>query len=283
MRDNVWCQADGVGERVPVKLVEGEQRAALLKAFGRDKEAEKTPLRFVTLQCNRTLTPGGRVQLVYGKGVATPSGVVNNVERRFDFQVREPFAVSFSCERENAQSRLPAAAADGAAVQCAGGAQAGGADHAQGRRQDASSPKFDDENAARRCGGRLGELRAALRRTDAVHASSCPPKFEDASGRALASPDSFPLKVATGAMPPLAKFAASPFGVVERLAEPGGTALMPVTVRRVEPALQVQALTPGKVSDMNPKTDAEIIAWFRKVRRYDSNYTIVAQARRAAT
>ncbi len=35
----------------------------------------------------------------------------------------------------------------------------------------------------------------------------------------------------------------------------------------------VQALTPGKVSDLNPKTDAEIIAWFRKVRRYDS-YTI---------
>ena len=47
-------------------------------------------------------------------------------------------------------------------------------------------------------------------------------------------------------MPPLAKFAASPFGVVERLAEPGGVALMPVTVRRVEPALQVQALTPGQ-------------------------------------
>jgi hypothetical protein len=97
-----------------------------------------------------------------------------------------------------------------------------------------------------------------------------PSKFEDASGRALGEPDTFPLAVATGAMPPLAKFAASPFGVLERLAEPGGVAMMPVTVRRVEPQLQVQALTPGKVSDLNPKTDAEIIAWFRKVRRYDS-------------
>ncbi|RYF66163.1 MAG: alpha-2-macroglobulin, partial [Comamonadaceae bacterium] len=98
--------------------------------------------------------------------------------------------------------------------------------------------------------------------------------FQDASARPLAEPDSFPLKTATGLMPPLAKFAASPFGVIERLAEPGGVALMPVTVRRVEPALMVNALTPGKVSDMNPQTDAEIIAWYRKVKRYDDSYTI---------
>nr|WP_260602699.1 MG2 domain-containing protein [Variovorax sp. MHTC-1] len=276
VHENIWCQADGVGERVPVKLVEGEQRTALLKAFGRDKEAEKTPLRFVTLQCNRTLTPGGRVQLVYGKGVATPSGVVNNIERRLNFEVREPFAVSFTCERENAQSaclplkpmvlqfNAPVSRKLAAQITQKGGSKT-------------IKPKFDDENAA----------------DDAVVDSvsfpppfaeqtpftiELPPKFVDASGRALASPDSFPLKVSTGAMPPLAKFAASPFAVVERLAEPGGTALMPVTVRRVEPALQVQAMSfgtvLGKVSDMNPKTDAEIIAWFRKVRRYDTNYTV---------
>ena len=107
-----------------------------------------------------------------------------------------------------------------------------------------------------------------------------PAKFQDASGRPLAAPESFPLKVATGPMPPLAKFAASPFGVVERLAEPKGVALMPVTLRRVEPALTVQALTPGQVSALNPKTDAEIIAWFRKVRRYDSHTVPRRQVRR---
>jgi hypothetical protein len=32
------------------------------------------------------------VQLVFGKGVATPSGVANSTEKRFNFQVREPFA-----------------------------------------------------------------------------------------------------------------------------------------------------------------------------------------------
>jgi uncharacterized protein YfaS (alpha-2-macroglobulin family) len=274
VRDNVWCAADGVGERIPVKLVEGEQRAALLKAFGRDKEAEKAPLRFVTLLCNRTLPPAGRVQLVYGKGVATPSGVVNNVERRLAFQVREPFAVSFSCERENAQAaclplkpmvlqfNAPVARRLAEQITLKGAGKT-------------FKPKFSDDGAVKDEDAVVDSVNFPPPFAEQTQFTiELPPKFEDASARALASPDSFPLKVATGAMPPLAKFAASPFGVVERLAEPGGVALMPVTVRRVEPALQVQALTPGKVSDMNPKTDAEIVAWFRKVRRYDTNYTI---------
>ncbi|HJS05690.1 MAG TPA: MG2 domain-containing protein [Variovorax sp.] len=281
VRDNIWCQADGLGERIPVRLVEGAQRQALLKAFGRDKEAEKTPLRFVTLQCNRRLSPGGRLQLVYGKGVATPSGIANAVERRLNFEVREPFAVSFSCERENAQSaclplkpmvlqfNAPVARKLAAQITLQGGGKN-------------LKPKFDDESTSQDEDAVVDSVSFPPPFAEQTPFTiTLPARFEDASGRAVASPDSFPLKVGTGAMPPLAKFAASPFGVVERLAEPGGTALMPVTVRRVEPALQVQALTPGKVSDMSPKTDADIIAWFRKVRRYDSNYTITrAQAAR---
>jgi hypothetical protein len=61
---------------------------------------------------------------------------------------------------------------------------------------------------------------------------------------------------------------------VERFAEPdakGDTpALLPVTVRNVEPALKISGLTPGgKVSDLQPRTDADIIAWFLKVQRYN--------------
>ncbi|WP_444813113.1 alpha-2-macroglobulin family protein [Variovorax saccharolyticus] len=274
VQENVWCAASGIGERIPVKQVGGDQRAALLKSLGRDKDAEKAPLRFLTLQCNRTLPPAGKVQLVYGRGVATPSGVANNVERRLGFEVREPFAVSFSCERENAQSaclplkpmvlqfNAPVARRLAAAITLKGAGKS-------------FTPQFDD-NAARDDDGVVESLRfAGPFAEQTAFTIELPAKFEDASGRTLASPGSFPLKVATGLMPPLAKFAASPFGVVERLAEPGGVALMPVTVRRVEAALQVQALTlgstPGRVSDLNPKSDPEIIAWFRKVRRYDND------------
>ena len=62
-----------------------------------------------------------------------------------------------------------------------------------------------------------------------------PADFKDASGRTLANAASFPLPVAVGAMPPLAKFAASPFGIVERFAEgPQGPALLP-RVRSTSP------------------------------------------------
>ena len=274
VRQNVWCSADGVGERIPVKLLDGEQRTGVLKAFNRDKAAEKDPLRFITMQCNRTLTPGTKVQVVYGKGVATPSGVANNVERRLDYQVREPFAISFTCERENAQSAClplrPMQLSFNAPVTRKLASQIelkGDGKTIKAKLDNDGGTQSDDDVVSNvSFGPPLAE--------STQYSIELPSKFEDASGRPLATPGTFPLKVATGAMPPLAKFAASPFGVIERLAEPDTPAMMPVTVRRVEPQLMVNALTPGKVSDMNPKTDAEIIAWYRKVRRYDNSYVV---------
>ncbi|MGJ7580939.1 alpha-2-macroglobulin family protein [Variovorax sp. RHLX14] len=273
VRENVWCAADGIGERIPVRMIEGAERDALLRAVGRDKAASADPLAFATLQCNRTLTAGSRVQLVYGKGVATPSGVANSIEKRFAYDVREPFAVSFNCERENAQAaclplrpmelrfNAPVLRKLAAQIQIKGGVKT-------------LKPALDETTAGNEDDIVDSVTFAPPFAEQMKFGIELPTRFQDASGRPLAAPESFPLTVATGAMPALAKFAASPFGVIERLAEPGGVAMMPVTVRRVEPALRMQAFTPGKVSDLNPKSDAEIIAWFRKVRRYDNSSTV---------
>jgi hypothetical protein len=110
LQANLWCSVEGLGERVAIRLIDGKDRAALLKSQGLEVQAASEPLRFVTLTCNRRLTPGAKIALVYGKGVATPGtaasaqAVANTVEKRFAFQVREPFTAGFSCERENAQS-----------------------------------------------------------------------------------------------------------------------------------------------------------------------------------
>jgi len=212
------------------------------------------------------------VQVVYGKGVATPSGVANNVERRLEFQVREPFAASFTCERENAQAAcLPLRPMQ---LQFNAPVTRKLASQIQLKGDKTIKAKLDNEGGSQSDDDVVNSVSFEPPLAESAQYSiELPSKFEDASGRPLATPGNFPMKVATGAMPPLAKFAASPFGVVERLAEPDTPAMMPVTVRRVEPKLMVNALTPGKVSDMNPKTDAEIIAWFRKVRRYD-NFTV---------
>ncbi|MDB5930820.1 MAG: alpha-2-macroglobulin, partial [Polaromonas sp.] len=272
----VWCVAEGLGERVPVKLIEGAERTALLAAKSLTKAAAAEPLKFVTLACNRRLTPATKLQLVYGKGVSTPGGIPNSVEKRFEFKVREPFLASFSCERENAQSGclpirpmtlsfnapVPRKLAEAIRLKSS---------------KDTLKPVFGNENGEGESLVSSAIFNPPLAE-QTQYSLELPKDFKDGSDRPLANPDKFPLKVATSAMPPLAKFAASPFGIIERFAEPNGLALLPVTLRNVEAALQVKGLAPGasarpalpagKVSDLQLQNDADIIAWLGKVARY---------------
>ncbi len=284
VQENVWCAADGVGERIPVRLIEGTQRQELLQSQGLKPAAEKQPQRYATLACNRRLTSGSQMQLVFGKGVATPSGVANAVERRFSYKVRQPFSAEFTCERENAQAAclpirplrlsfnapVPRKLAEGIRLQSD---------------KETLKPQVDGEGDGDTVVTGV-EFKPPFTAQTAFMLQ-LPRDFKDASGRTLRNADSFPLKVGTGAMPPLAKFAASPFGIVERFAEgPQGPALLPVTLRNVEADLRVQGLQPGqaldasKVATLQPKSDADIIAWFRKVRRYDSYQIQRSEARR---
>ncbi|WP_313299415.1 MG2 domain-containing protein [Diaphorobacter sp.] len=291
IRDNVWCVASaGVGERIPVRLIEGKQREELLKAQSMEREAGREPLAYATLACNRRLSSGSEMQLVFGKGVATPSGVANAQEKRFAYKVREPFTAEFTCERENAQAgclpirpmRLSFSApvarklAQDIRLQSAAGP---------------IQPKFSDEQADGDSIVNSVEFVPPLTPSTSFKVE-LPKGFQDASGRALNNASSFPLAVATGAMPPLAKFAASPFGIVERFAEgPDGPALLPVTLRNVEQALQASGIEasalapaqPSRVSTFKPGTDAEIIHWWRRVNRYDSGQVSRAVASQDST
>jgi len=270
---NLWCAIDGLGERVPVRLIDGEPRARLLQALRLEAKAAKAPLRYVAFSCNRRLTPASRVQVVYGKGVATPSGVVNRTETRFAYEVREPFTASMSCERENAQAAcmpirpielkfsapVPRRLAEAVRL------RSDKVEHA---------PVIDGELDADAVVERLRFPTPLPERS--TFTLTLPPELKDDSGRVLANAASFPLQVAIGPMPPLAKFAAAPFGIVERFAEgPDGPALLPVTLRRVEPQLQAQAM---QISQINPQSDADIISWFTRVERYDNFFVSREQA-----
>lgn len=278
---HVWCAVEGLGERVAVRLIEGKDRAALLQSQGLEADAAEEPLRIHTLACNRALSPSAKVQLVFGKGVSTPAsagsadGVPNTVEKRFGYQVREPFAASFSCERENAQSGClpirPMRLSFNAPVPAkllADIRLKSGKDTFKPAAEGDGDAAMDDEHVVNSVSfkGTFPEQTAFT--------LELPKGFKDASGRGLRNADSFPLKVSTGPMPPLAKFAAAPFGVVERFAEPDGVALLPVTLRNVETALA------GKVNALQPSTDADIIAWYLKVQRYDQFWVPRAMAAR---
>jgi hypothetical protein len=76
----------------------------------------------------------------------------------------------------------------------------------------ALAPTFDKDDKA----AEVSELRFAGPLPErAAFTVELPRDLKDASGRPLANAGSFPLKVATGDAPPIAKFAAAPFGVIE--------------------------------------------------------------------
>ena len=265
---SVGCQIEGLGERVSVRLIEGEARAALLKSRGTRlaQAATQAPLNWATLACNRRLPSAGQVRLVVGSGLATPdqSPVTSTTVQRFSYKVREPFEASFSCERENAQSAClpvrPMRISFNAPVsrQLAEGIRLRGPNSTLAPRFDADQGPGDVEGVAF----------PSVLPEQTQFTLSLPKDFKDSAGRPLSNASSFPMAVATGTMPPLAKFGAAPFGVVERLAEPSGVALLPVTLRAIEGAQPGK--TGGQVSTWQPTTDADIMAWFAKVQRYDN-------------
>ena len=94
-----------------------------------------------------------------------------------------------------------------------------------------------------------------------------PGNLRDVSGRALANAASFPLEVATADAPPIAKFAAAPFGIVES-ADP----VVPLTLRHVQGDLRAppgSAAGPGSgVRVKRIESDADILAWYNRLQRY---------------
>ncbi len=286
-----WCSMEGAGERIPVRLIEGEQRKAVLKTLSLDKASAKAPLTIATVACNRRLTPGVKLQLVTGTGLTTPKGIVTRVEKRFDYTVRNAFRAEMTCERENAQAAClpirPVTLVFSAPVprNMAAAIRMRGA-------HEALQPGFDDDEGDAASSAKADALVDRIRFAPPFSESDSytlelPKGFTDAAGRGLSNGSMFPLKFATGTLPPLAKFAAAPFGVVERYAEgPDGPALLPITLRKVEPGLRVNALQPGqsaatglKMQSLTPQRDVDIIAWYRKLHRYDRGSVERKQAR----
>ena len=98
---NARCEVEGIGERLPLVLVGGEQRAQLLKAR---RIAQAQWPRLLIARCDRPLANDAALRLVWGKGIAAAANpqVVTTIEQRFRLRVRAAFTAEFSCEREKA-------------------------------------------------------------------------------------------------------------------------------------------------------------------------------------
>lgn len=282
---NIWCEADGVGNRIPIRPVNDSLRHEILSRVHGDFGS--SPL---VVQCAEQLPAGAKMRLVWGVGVEAESGAKSEKEESFTYSVRSPFRATLSCERERAgapcsplsnltvqfssdidaswagQVRLlsngresllnrqgePVNAREGVQVAKAAGEVwitpvGGGSDRRKTTREIVFTGPFA-ENA---------DLRIEI-----------PKGIVDEAGRRLANAESFPLKFKTGQLPPLAKFPGA-FGILE-LKEGG---ILPVTLRNVEaklPTRQLQLPSAHRVADKSLTDDAEVIATMSALTAFES-------------
>jgi len=232
----------GIAEPLGASLVTGAERAAVLKGAGR----ADTP-RTLTLRCRQRFPARAEVKLVWGAGIASPSGIATTEEQIFTYTVRDEFTVSFHCERTNADAPcipiLPVILKFSAPVPVELAKKivlkAGKKVH-----KPVVSRDDDEGGEARVTSGTISNVRFNGPFPEKKSLTVELPKgLVDDAGRRPANRDKFPLQVATDSLPSIAKFAA-PFGIIELSRD----AALPVTLRNVEPLLKGRQLDPD-----NPK------------------------------
>ena len=153
----------------------------------------------LTARCGRALPPETGVQIVWGKGIATPKGVATDQDQTLSFKTRAAFSASFSCQRVNAKAAClpmtPMSLSFTAPItrELAGKIVLKG----EGRTVKA---KPEDGDAVQNLTfdppfPEKGKFRIEL-----------PNGLQDDAGRSLSNANRFPLEVQTAEAPPLAKF-----------------------------------------------------------------------------
>ncbi|HSD37452.1 MAG TPA: MG2 domain-containing protein [Rhodocyclaceae bacterium] len=291
VRAHAFCNVEGVGERVPLEIIEGDERKkilaeqegrarnffAVLTKHGRagvlavkDDRFKNAPL--IVARCARKLPAGGEVRLVWGKGVRTVGAVADSIATSADqtlpFRVREEFSVRQSCERVNAKAgcvpvlpitlnftgMVDASLAAKIELRTGGG--------------KVFTPKIDERSKSVDSVSFAGPFPARSEVTIVL-----PRGFKDDAGRELANASSFPLDVRVDEDPPLVKFG-SHFGILESKAQPA----LPVSVRNVEATMKGLQTAPfsgsaassageGNLAKIDTGSDEHIATWLNRVLR----------------
>ena len=249
-----WCRVGGVGERIAVRVLPKAQQQALARRFAADEPDS------IALTCARSLPPKSRVDLVWEHEAGAP-GKGARKPQVLGFEVRDLLAATLSCTREQANApcsplgdlRLEFGAPVPRAQALAARLRIGANELEPVAEGERDAPALE----AIVFRGPLPE--------SVDYTLSLPAGLRDVDGRTLANAAQFPLRGRTAAYPPLAKFAAAPFGIVELDHAPA----MPLALRRVERDLLTRAAPGGRglVRALRVTDDAQVIAWHARVQQ----------------
>lgn len=262
---HIWCEADGVGNRIPVRLTSDAQRREILSRM----HGDFGPMPLL-LSCAERLPPGAKMKLMWGKGVEAQNGSKSEKEESFFFTVQTPFRASMTCEREKAGAHCSplsdirvefSAHVDTKLLQKIRLQVLGTAGSLR-------APKDPNQDSGQRQDTRRIAIFPGPFPQNAVLTLELPAGLKDEAGRPLSNVGNFPLKFSTGALPPLAKFPGD-FGIIE--IKEGG--LLPVTLRNVESKLATANLRlPGghRFADQRLTEDGDVIAAMQSLARFES-------------
>jgi len=280
IEQHAHCVVDGIEEQIPVEVLVGEQRAAVLKERGalgyqyyrllwksgeestvrlRGEALDKAEEQIAAVRCKRNLPPATQVRLVWGKGIATESGVPTSSDQLLAFKVRPAFTARVECTRAN--PRAGCMPMQPIRVQFAAPVPRDLALAVRIQTQDGKSLSPDLDPAENTPTLEHLNFSGPFPEESTVTVL-LPAELRDDAGRTLENASRFPLPLAIDAYPPLAKFP-SIFGILE--ATQGG--VLPVTLRNVEPKLGGDSMElPAK--SLRVGADAAAIAsWLERVRK----------------
>ncbi len=263
---NVWCEADGVGNRIPVRILPDNARNEILASMNRVVQPGT-----LAITCSERLPAGAKMRLVWGKGVEAENegkpGAKSSRNESFPYAVREPFRASFSCEREKVSA--PCSPLSDLRIEFSAPVDAKKAASARlVSPEGARSPQAQDGEGARENTVRGLTFKRPFPQ-NAELKIELPADIKDEAGRPLANATSFPLMVKTGTLPPLAKFSGA-FGIVE-LKEGG---VVPVTLRNVEALLpisnlQMPAENAHRFAEQRLTNDSDVIAAIKALAKFE--------------
>ncbi len=269
--DHAEFAVKGMPQRVGATIMSGADRDLLLKRFS--DFINHRPA--IILHARQEFPDNADIKLIWGKGIATVSGIATAQDQEINFKVRPAFEAIFRCERENPSAacipvtpmRLsfsaPISADNVKRVTIVG---------SDGIRRPAQLPDSADLSDIRNLVF-PGPFNESVQYTIEI-----PSGLTDDTGRPLANASHFPLAVKTDEFPPLAKFSAR-FGIIEE-ADP----TLPVTMRNLEPLIRGARLqasgmpspTGAPLRDFLSRIDARVfglstpdapavISWLRRV------------------
>ncbi len=291
---HAYCDVKSVTEKIPVKLVTGEERLQVLdgrKDFvdrylvalfkngrmaaiaERDllrgtraeqlKSADETKFPIVALRCARHLPSDAELRLVWGQGIESSTGVPTSQDQVLEFRVRPAFTAKFSCGRVNRDADclpfLPMRLGFSAPIARSNGAKM----RLRAENGTVYKPTLPDSKQG---GEWVDEVSfPGPFPEQAQFKLEIPVDLRDDAGRRLTNQKRFPLTVKTDVAPPLAKFPAR-FGIIELNAEPA----LPVTLRNLEAAVGGRQWSsvkrvPGNLLRVGDADARTVIVWMKRV------------------